>query len=329
MRVGLTYENKSWFPFGPGDSPDANSEHLNDDEVDELVSGLRDAGFGVVPIGDVVRLRDGLMDWKSRCDIVFNRAVGYRGVERKSAAPAIMEAAGIPYVGSAPYALTLTRHKYHAKLVVASTGVATPPATVLHGGTPERLDALVYPAIVKPLGESSSIGIERGKAIVADAAAARRRAADLLALYGQPVLVETFVPGLEVEVPLVMDPEPRVLCLAAIGASGALPPPEHYLASDDVYVDRYDFLDLPAWVDAERLRREAILCARALEIRDYGRIDFRISADGTPWFIEASTHPHVQRHSSFHFAARRRGAHYADMLRELVMAGARRYGLDN
>lgn len=329
MRVGLTYESKSWFPFGPGDSPDANSEHLNNDEVDELVTGLRDAGFDVVPIGDATRLREGLPEWKSRCDIVFNRAVGYRGVERKSAAPAIMEAVGIPYVGSAPYSLTLTRHKYHAKLVVASAGVATPPSTVLYGGTPEQLDSVIYPAIVKPLGESSSIGIEHGKAIVADADAARQRAATLLAQYGQPVIVETFVPGLEVEVPLVLDPEPRVLCLAAIGANGVLPPPEHYLTSDDVYVDRYDFLDVPEWVDADRLRRDAIVCARALEIRDYGRIDFRISADGTPWFIEASTHPHVQRHSSFHFAAHKRGARYADMLSELVMAGARRYGLGN
>ena len=40
--------------------------------------------------------------------------------------------------------------------------------------------------------------------------------------------------------------------------------------------------------------------AKALGIRDYGRVDFRVSTAGEPFFIEATGHPHIQRHSSFY-----------------------------
>ena len=327
MRVGFTYERKCWYEFRDGDSPDANSELLSDEEEREQIEGLEAAGHAVVCIGDCARLLSNLEHWRDSCDIVFNRSVGYRGTDRKSTVPALLEAAGIPYVGSTPYVLTLTRHKYHAKLVVGNAGVITPPAAELHGGTGEGMERVVYPAIVKPVAESSSIGIECGLAIVSTPEAARERARVLAARYGQPALVETFVEGIEIEVPVVVDPEPRVLGLAAVSVNGDIPAGTHYLASDEVYADNYGYVAPPSWVDCERVSEAATRAARSLGIRDYGRIDFRVTPDGTPWFIEASTHPHVQRHSGFFFAARQMGMDYHDMLGELVRIGMRRCGL--
>jgi D-alanine-D-alanine ligase len=141
------------------------------------------------------------------------------------------------------------------------------------------------------------------------------------------VLVESFVEGIELEVPLVIDPEPRVLGLAAVAIGDQLPDGRYYLASDSVYVDDYSFLKPPPTVDTDRVANVAIRAARALGIRDYGRLDFRVSADGTPWFIEASTHPHIQRHSSFFMLARERGMAYHEMLDMLVQIAIRRAGL--
>jgi len=223
--------------------------------------------------------------------------------------------------------LSLTRNKYHTKQLIHNAGIPTPVAKLLFGGVDEQLEELRYPAIVKPVAESSSIGIEMGASIVATPEAARRRAGVLYIRYGQPVLVESFVEGIEVEAPVVVDPLPRVLDLTAIAIDGRLPVATHYLASDSVYHDNYSFLDLPTYIDRERLSKAAVACARALGIRDYGRLDFRVAADGTPWFIEASTHPHIQRHSSFFVAARRQGLEYHELLDMLIQVAARRCGI--
>jgi D-alanine-D-alanine ligase len=327
VRVGVVYERKSEYPFLPGDARDADSELLSEHEERELLDGLRDTSHEIIPIGDAGSLLSHIGYWRDTCDIIFNRSVGYRGAERKSIVPAILEAAAIPYIGSTPYILSLTRNKHHTKIVVRDAGVPTPSATLLYGGTPESLDALRYPAIVKPLAESSSIGIEAGVSIVATPAEACARAAVVYARYGQPVLVESFVEGIELEVPLVIDPEPRVLGIAAVAVGDQLPDGKHYLASDSVYVDDYSFLKPPATIDTDRVTAAATRAARALGIRDYGRVDFRVGADGTPWFIEASTHPHIQRHSSFFVLAQERGMAYHEMLDMLIQIAMRRAGL--
>lgn len=327
MRIGLTYELKKDYPFAAGDPPDANSELLSWCEEHELIEGLCDAGHDVIAIGDSTHLLERLDYWRSQCDLVFNRSVGYRGIERKSLVAAILDAAGIPYIGSTPYVLSLTRNKYHTKLVLSAAGVLTPPAALLFGNLPHTLDRVLFPAIVKPVAESSSIGIENGASVVDSPEAALARAEVLYQRYAQPVLVESFIAGVEVEVPMLVDPEPRALGVLAIAIDGILPAPSYYLASDTIYNDNYSFCDPPATVDVEHISHMAMTAARALGIRDYGRLDFRVSTDGTPWLIEASTHPHIQRLSSFFAIAQRNGHTYANMLDELVHIAATRNGL--
>lgn len=330
MRVGFVYERKEWFHFERDEPGDLNSELLSVEEESEIVEGLRDAGHEVVCIGDVDRLVSGLGHWLQTCDIVFNRSVGYRGVERKSIAAAVMDAAGLPYTGSTPYVLSLTRNKHHCKVIAENAGLLTPPSAVLFGGVDDFAECVSYPAIVKPIAESSSIGIELGAAIVRTADEARHRAQVVASRYHQPVLVETFIEGIELEIPVVADDagEMRVFGIAAVAVNHTLPCSCHYLASDSVYDDEYDYIDPPPFVDLNRVRDLAERGARALGIRDYGRLDFRIDADGTPWFIEASTHPHVQVHSSFNHAAAQRGMSYPAMLDCLIQTGLKRHLAD-
>lgn len=327
MRVGFVYERKEWFQFEAGDPEDMNSELLSLEEERELVGGLTEAGHDVICIGDVPRLMAGMDTWRQSCDIVFNRSVGYRGTERKSIAAALMDAAGIPYTGSTPYVLSLTRNKHHCKVIAQNAGLPTPSSAVLQGGLDDAADHVIYPAIVKPIAESSSIGIASGAAIVKNAAEARQRAHVVASRYHQPVLVETFIEGMELEIPVVADDagDLRVFGITAVAVNGALPCSCHFLASDAVYDDEYDYIDPPAHIDVRRVTQLAERGARALGMRDYGRLDFRIDAAGNPWFIEASTHPHVQVHSSFHYAARQRGMSYPAMLDCLIQTAMRRH----
>jgi D-alanine-D-alanine ligase len=131
MKLGIVLERKDDFPFEPDDPKELDSELFSHFEEDELTSGLLDSGHEVIKIGDARRLLNRIGYWRKRCDIVFNLSVGYRGIERKLLAPSILEVAGIPYVGSTPYTLTLTRHKYHAKVLMMNAGLPTPPSVLL------------------------------------------------------------------------------------------------------------------------------------------------------------------------------------------------------
>lgn len=326
MRVGLVYEKKSDYPLDSSDPAYANSDLLSEFEEDELIAGLRDAGHDVIRIGDGRQLLADAAGWRSRCDLVFNRSVGYRGVDRKSLVPGVLEIAEIPYVGSGAYVASLTRHKFHAKQIVAAAGLPTAPArSWMDERDTAGLADLAYPAIVKPVAESCSIGIDQ-RSIVSTPEAALARARWVVERFGQPAIVEGFVRGLEVEVPLLGWPELRALGVIALTMGGASVRGDHILTSDRVYGDDYGFADDLEGVDVERTLATAEAIGRALGIRDYGRVDFRITDEGTPMFIEATTHPHILKHSSFHFVARGRGLGYSAMLDEILDVARRRIG---
>lgn len=329
MRIGVIMERKSEFPFRADDLREMDSELFSHEEEDALLSGLRDAGHEVHRIGDGEKLLNRIGYWRNRCDLAFNQSVGYRGLDRKSHVPGVLEIARFPYVGSAPGVQSLTRHKYHAKLVIQAAGIPTAPSVLWTGsGIEPRLDTIAYPAIVKPVAESSSVGITKDS-VAHSAREARAQAERIVAQFEQPALIETFVRGTEVEVPLLGSSGVRPLGVVGITLDGEVVRGDVHLSSDSVYKDGYGFQTRVSGIDEEVVMKAAETAAAVLGVRDYGRIDFRVGEDGTPFFLEASTHPHIQTHSSFYVLARERGLRYEDMLDEIVSAAARRLNLQS
>lgn len=325
MRLLLLCERRSEFPLLDGDPKDMDSELLSEQEEDQLLSGLRDAGHEVQVTRSLKDLARRSKHWRARTDLVINRSAGFRGNERTLIAPAVLTHLEFPYLGSTPYVHALVRNKAHTKLVVAHAGVSTPPFALYEGGVRPDLTHLWWPSIVKPLAESASIGIDHVHSIVRNAADALERAQYIVDRYQQTALIESFIAGTEVEVPIVTDPTPRALGAVALTLGGRIVDGEQFLAASDVYNDGYGFGPVPSTVDIERVQEAATTAARSLGIRDYGRVDFRVTSDGTPYLIEANTLPHVQRHSSFFHLAALRGRGYHEMLGEIIEAALARY----
>jgi D-alanine-D-alanine ligase len=63
-----------------------------------------------------------------------------------------------------------------------------------------------------------------------------------------------------------------------------------------------------------------------LELDGYARIDFRLSADGTPYFIEANPNPEIAKSQEFATAARHVGLAYPDLLHRILALGISRAG---
>ena len=72
-------------------------------------------------------------------------------------------------------------------------------------------------------------------------------------------------------------------------------------------------------VESARIERAALLAFRALKLRDYARIDFRISAQtGEPYILEVNPNPYLEKQGELAMAARERGMTYTQLVARIV-----------
>lgn len=268
-------------------------------------------------------------------DLIFNTAEGRRGRFREAFFPALFDELGMPYTGSDAYALALTLDKQMTKLVLAQHGVPTPRWQYVEAPGQLQVNALRYPVIVKPNFEGSSKGITQDS-VVEDPTRLHEVVATALARYPAGVIVEEFIRGRDVTVPF--------LEAAAPDRGGVLQPVE-YVFDDAATAGRryaiYDY-ELKTRLDAlvsvrapasvKRAQRERIvelsgIVYRALDVRDLGRIDFRIGDDGQIYFLEINALPSLEAGAGIYAAAALEGLHADGVVDAVIRSAVARWGI--
>jgi D-alanine-D-alanine ligase len=287
--------------------------------------GCDTRGIGVT--GDVLAAMREILDYGPTA--IFNLCESIEGDNRfESLLPLLFDLQGIPYTGSGPLALTLALHKDRAKDVLRSRGVPTPGAVVLR--TPAAVDevALPFPLIVKPTREDASVGISSASVVHdADALAARVRL--VLEHYQQPVLVEQFVHGREIYVSMLgrVAAGPQIFPFFEIDFSDLPRDRPRIVSFEGKWVE--DSLEFKGTrpvpceglsVDLrDRILRIALAAFEAMEIRDYGRLDFRLAEDGTPYVIDVNPNCDLSAEAGgFSRAARAAGLSYDQVILRLL-----------
>ena len=294
MKIGLSYDIKEQATKAEGLPEDAFEEYDSPETVEALAAAISSEGHKVLRLGGgPAFLRNVQLE---KPDLVFNIAEGlgnYRS--REAQVPSILEMLDIPYSGSDPLTLTVCLEKALTKQLVAAAGVATPRWCVINDVAElESTDwnKFPFPAFTKPAHEGSSKGI-RNASRVDDAGKLKELIRGQMALYAQPMMVEEFIAGQEVTVGLLGNAPTRVT-----GIMHVVPvtPSADFVYSLEVkrnwrQMVRYE---CPARLAPSVLRRVEESCLKAfsvLGIRDLARMDFRISADGTPYFLEVNPLP--------------------------------------
>jgi D-alanine-D-alanine ligase len=209
--------------------------------------------------------------------------------------PAVLEMLGVPYTGSGSLGLGLCLHKPKAKDILRSRGVPTPASCTIERIKDAAGIDLPFPLFVKLAREDASVGI-RADNVVHSKRAAVKRIRDLIEEFQQPVLIERYIEGREVNVTLLGNARIQPLPFHEIDFS-RLPPDRprivSYAAKWDESSPEYlgtEPVPVRGLADATRagIERAAIAAFRALELRDYGRVDFRVAEDGTPYVIDVN-----------------------------------------
>ncbi len=237
-------------------------------------------------------------------DLLFNLCESMDGeASNEPTFAGLLDLFRIPYTGADLMALALCLHKQRTKDILVAHGVPTPAYRYL--ATPadlddRSLDALAYPYFVKLVHEDASLGITEAN-VCRDAAALRARSRELMRDHDQGVLVEQYVEGREVNVTVFGNDRPEVLPIHEIDFS-AMPVGRPKIVSyaakwEPDHVDYAGTTSVPlrgasAEMIAE-IERVARATYRALELRDYGRVDLRVDAAGVPWVIDVNPNPDI------------------------------------
>lgn len=270
------------------------------------------------------RLLSELHDLKP--DAVVNFVESVNGDARLEVAACwIFELSGIPYTGASPRALGLSLEKAVAKALLQAAGLPVSRGFVMETGD-EPVPALHWPLIAKPSREDASNGITQ-ESVCADEGSLRRRVRRVIEEFKQPVLVEEYVDGREVNVALLGEgTELQVLPLAEIDFSG-YPSGLHRIVTYDAkwnlssveYTGSVSVAarPLPAGVE-ESIRRFALAAHRIIGLRDYARVDMRVHPERGPVILEVNPNPDCSSGTGLALTAARAGIPHQELLQRII-----------
>lgn len=267
-------------------------------------------------------------------DVVVNLCESLMGDSRgEMVVPALLDLADVPYTGSPALALGLALHKDKAKELLRGRGVPTPDFRVLRSVADLLSVDLPFPLIVKPSREDASVGIDFDS-VVKDKAALGKAVGRVLRTFQQPALVERYIEGHEVYVPLLGNAPRRALPLTQVkfgpaftGRPALVTYRAKWEASSPECLDSTPGpCELPASVQKECVR-VAMEAFAALECRDYGRVDLRVTPSGECYVIDINPNCDLHPEAGFARASAAAGISYSDLALHLCeLALERRHG---
>lgn len=329
LRFGLIYDLLGSLPARPGDPPDADAEYEPEETVRALEQAVAWLGHSPVRIGSAHALLDRLGKGELALDAALSIAEGYGSRNREAWALALLEMAGVPALGSDALTLSTSLDKLWTHQRVAAAGVPTPDPHSLASVEEAKIfgRSATYPLFVKPRWEGTAKGIAPTSRVT-DGAALVREVARVVAAYGQPALVERFLPGPEYTVSVVGHAPPRALPVLqraleadtgiGVHALARHAPPEGFRAVTP------GTLDAPLEAALQQL---ALRAFDALECLDFARADFRLDDAGRPVFLEINPLPTFAPDGSFGILAELEGRPHVELLAEVLGAALERLGL--
>ena len=318
----------------PDKDPEFAAEEHDPTTEYHVIGTLRELGHNVCVLGavrDIGKLVERLSE--SKPDIVFNLTEEFGGDRRLDKNIAgLLEMLGVPFTGAGPSGLMLCRDKQLCKQLLSLHKIRVPDfIAAAPGGALRFSKKLRYPMVVKPAFEDSSEGISRAS-LVANENELKERVLFVHERWQQPAIAEEYIQGRELYVSLLGNRRLTVLpfreCL--FDAEGDQGPqlatyrvkwsPEYR----EKWNIRFGFAELSGPI-VESIARTCRRVYHLLQIRDYGRIDLRLTPDEKVVVLEANANPDLAYGEEVAEAAEKAGISYEKLIEQILRLALRRY----
>ena len=314
------------------DSEDESNREY-DPVVPQVARTLRRLGHRVSTLGvhgDVKRLVAGL--GRRKPELVFNLMEMFgHNVFGDIPVTGLLDLLGLRYTGSGPGELYLSQDKGLTKKLLAFEDILYPRYAVFSRQAAfETGGNLRMPLFVKPLRSDASLGIG-GKSLVHDAVALMERVAAIHKELEDSALAEEYIDGREFYVGVLGNSQPKALPPVEVDFTGfpeGVPKVMDSKAKWDERSKEYKgtksvIATLPDELRA-KLQKVAVDAYRALRVKDYGRVDLRLTETGEIYVLEVNASCYLEKSSEFAMAATASGLDYPRLIERIVNLAAER-----
>jgi D-alanine-D-alanine ligase len=270
-------------------------------------------------------------------DLVFNLAESFRGKSAlESNVAALLNLIDLRYTGSSPAGLILAGDKTLTKKVLAFHGILSAKFATVYRGQVDWAGDIEFPLLVKPPQEDASLGITQ-KSIVNNVKELLDVMGGMQQEYESAVLVEEFIDGREfyvgvlgnsrvealpiIELDFSRFPKdlPKIASWEAKWGDEGDEKGEQFAGTESIFPT-----DLPEEL-AKRIQQVSIDSFQALRLRDYARVDLRVTAKEEIYVIEANPNCYLEAKSEFARAAQKGGLEYTALISRIVELASARY----
>ena len=306
-----------------------------DEAAEQVAAALRQGGhkaslFGVH--GDARKLIAGLT--RRKPELVFNLMESF-GDDPLGYLPiaGLLDLFGTPYTGCGPGELYLQEDKLLTKKLLAFDHISYPDFAVFtKDADMETGGSLRMPLFVKPLCMDASLGIGV-KNLVHGAGEMMKRVAEIHDKVGDAALVEEYIEGREFYVGVLGNQDAIAFPPIEMDFSGLPEGAPHVMdkkakwdkKSDEYQGTKIKVADVPDEMRA-KLQKAALAAYRALRVRDYGRVDLRLTEDGKVYVLEVNAGCYLEQSEEFATGARAAGLDYPTLVNRIVEVAVARYG---
>ena len=283
---------------------------------------LRRNNIDAVPFDPKFRPLTQLIDEKiTRVFIALHGTFGEDGHVR-----GILEYLRIPFTGSGLASSALAMDKIQAKRIFKSVGLRTPRFLTLIGN--ERIDFSgnmdIFPAILKPNSEGSSLGVEKVER-PEDFYQARRRVTE----FGEKMLLEKFVSGREFTCAVLqLGPSEPPVPLPIVEV---IAPDGNYNYHNKYEGDKTKYIcppKLPTDI-IRNIEESSVKAFKTLGCRHWARVDFIWNENGEPEILELNTVPGMTEKSLVPMAASKNGLTFDDLVLNILKNASLETRLNN
>jgi D-alanine-D-alanine ligase len=252
---------------------------------------------------------------EARPDVAFIALHGTGGED--GCIQGLLETLGIPYTHSGVEASALAMDKRVSKILYQAHGLATASFSVVQkgrfdGDTAPLVASVGLPCVVKPLCDGSSLGVS-----IPQTREQLSQALDEGFKVGDTLLVEAFIKGVEVTVPVLGNRPEELFALPVI----EIVPKNEFYDYESKYAEGGSVHIIPARItesQATACQKAAVDAHEALGCAGVSRTDIIVAKDGTPWLIETNTIPGMTQTSLVPEDAKRAGLSAGELYRLLI-----------
>ncbi|MDX1359086.1 MAG: ATP-grasp domain-containing protein, partial [Clostridia bacterium] len=302
-----------------------NKEVYNPQTVKLVAESLESGGHNVEVIDGNMKVIEQLQQFMPKVvdgeqmGMVFNMAYGIQGESRYTHIPSMLEMLGIPYVGSSPSGHALALDKVITKIILQKNGISTPDFWVF-SSVDEDMSDVKFPVIVKPKMESVSFGLR----VVHNMEELKEAVDYIVKEFAQQALVEQFIRGREFAVGLLGNNPVETLPILEIDLEND---PDAIQTEDQkrsVPRNKICPADLPEDI-AREMREQCIAAFKALQLRDFSRVDIRMDENGQIYILEINSMASLGLTGSYVHSAKVAGYDFKALVNRMLDVAAVRY----